>query len=225
MNGKIENITIDKNVSNKVDYNNDNVIFSNMDLDIKINNDDNCNIVKKGFIIDGCINRNAISSILFIIPAIYSYLISWFIVSTGSIICLFTSIINHYNMSQHKIYRPLDIICVNSIAIYFVFFTIFTVGISFYSNIMYFLCFITVGTYLYIRINPYLYKKYYCLVHIFAVTGIIFCIKSYDTHLKNQRDNKNYENNKSGCHDNGNDSGNDSGNVKVKLDLQLRNIT
>ena len=30
MNGKIENITIDKNVSNKVDYNNDNVIFSNM---------------------------------------------------------------------------------------------------------------------------------------------------------------------------------------------------
>ena len=28
---KIENITMDKNVSNNVEYNNDNVVFSNMD--------------------------------------------------------------------------------------------------------------------------------------------------------------------------------------------------
>ena len=166
---------------------------------INTNNVNNCIYIsipipiKSGFIINGCINRNIISSILFIIPAIYGYIIRWFIISISSVICFCTSIINHYHISQHRLFRPLDIVCVNSIAAYFIFFTIYNIGISFYSNITYLLSFIALSIYLYIFIKPYLYEKYYCFVHIFAVTGIIFCIKSYDTHFNSK--NKGYNTN------------------------------
>jgi|LakMenE01Jun11ns_1017448.scaffolds.fasta_scaffold9446741_1 hypothetical protein len=155
---------------------------------INTNNADNCISIPipSGFIINDCINRNVISSMLFILPATYGYIIRWFLISVGSVICFFTSIINHYNTSQHRLFRPLDIVCVNSIAAYFVFFTIYNIGISFYSIITYLLCFITVSIYLYIFIKPYLYANYYCLVHLFAVTGIMFCIKSYDTHFNSK---------------------------------------
>lgn len=145
--------------------------------------------LQNGFIINGCLNRNAISSMLFILPAIYGYIINWISISIGSIVCFFTSVINHYNTSQHKIFRPLDIVCVNSIAFYFLLYTIYTSGISFYSTIMYLISILTLSIYFYIRMKPYLYVKYYCWVHIFAVTGVMLCIKSYDTYVNYQKEN------------------------------------
>ena len=170
-------------IDNKPDIEQITCLVNQQESIISDNISDSCLSIK-GFIIDDCVNRNVISSMLFIIPAIYGYIISWFIISIGSLICLFTSIINHYNTSQHKIFRPLDIVCVNSIAIYFVFFTYYNIGISFYSIITYLLSFITLSIYLYIRINSHLYKNYYFWVHVFAVTGIVMCIKSYDIHFK-----------------------------------------
>ena len=167
---------------------NSNPIFNSNKSIIDANNVDNCIVnsipVKNGFMIDGCLNRNVISSMLFLLPAIYGYIIKWVSVSVGSIVCFFTSIINHYHTSQHKLFRPLDIVCVNSIAFYFLLYTIYTSGISFYSTIMYVLSILTLSIYFYIHIKtPDLYAKYYCWVHICAVTGIMFCIKSYDTYL------------------------------------------
>ena len=170
-------------IDNKPDIEQITCLVNQQESIISDNISDSCLSIK-GFIIDDCVNRNVISSMLFIIPAIYGYIISWFIISIGSLICLFTSIINHYNTSQHKLFRPLDIVCVNSIAIYFVFFTYYNIGISFYSIITYLLSFITLSIYLYIRINSHLYKNYYFWVHVFAVTGIVMCIKSYDIHFK-----------------------------------------
>jgi drug/metabolite transporter (DMT)-like permease len=185
-------------IDNKPDIEQITCLVNQQESIISDNISDSCLSIK-GFIIDDCINRNVISSMLFIIPAIYGFIISWFIISIGSLICLFTSIINHYNTSQHKIFRPLDIVCVNSIAIYFVFFTYYNIGISFYSIIMYLLSFITLSIYLYIHMKPYLYKNYYCWVHVFAVTGIVMCIKSYDIHfnsnVKDMTINNNIDNN------------------------------
>ena len=169
----------------------------------------------KGFVINGCVNRNIISSMLFIIPAIYGYIISWFLVSICSLICLFTSIINHYHSSEHKLFRPLDIIFVNSIGLYFLIFTIYTIGVSFYTKLMYIFSIITVSIYLYIRINPHLYKKYYFFVHVYAVIGIMLCIKSYDIHFNSNLKYTNINNN---------DNNNDNNNTIVH-DMKLSNIT
>ena len=35
----------------------------------------------------------------------------------------------------------------------------------------------------------YLYVKYYCWVHIFAVSGVMLCVKSYDTYVNYQKEN------------------------------------
>ena len=133
----------------------------------------------KGLIINGCINRSLLSSTLFIFPAIYGYLVSYKLIMYSSIICFFTSIVNHYFCSVHKYFRIIDIICVNSIALYFTFHSLFTIGFNTYSTIMYICALITLSIYLYIKFKPYLDKKYYCLVHLFAVIGIIFYIRAY----------------------------------------------
>ena len=77
--------------------------------------------IPRGIIINENINRSFLSSFLFIIPAIYGYMISYYKVIIGSIICFITSSINHYFSSQHKFFRPIDIICVNCIALYFIY--------------------------------------------------------------------------------------------------------
>ena len=133
----------------------------------------------KGLIINGCINRSLLSSTLFIFPAIYGYLVSYKLIMYSSIICFFTSIVNHYFCSVHKYFRIIDIICVNSIALYFTFHSLFTIGFNTYSTIMYICALITLSIWLYIKFKPYLDKKYYCLVHLFAVIGIIFYIRAY----------------------------------------------
>lgn len=131
--------------------------------------------------VSGCINRNFCSSFLFILPAVYGYIISYPLIVIGSIICFFTSTAHHYYQAQNKTLRKLDIICVNSIAIYFILHCVFNIGCIFYAKIMY-LC-AAVALLIWV-ISIYrgieMYNKYYFLVHMFAVLGIMFYIKAYD---------------------------------------------
>lgn len=128
----------------------------------------------------GCINRNFCSSLLFIFPAIYAYKVNYNEVMYGSIICLFTSISHHYYKTQHKLLRIIDIICVNSIALYFVYQCLTIIGFTFYANLMYLSAFIALIFFIYIRFKPHFYECSYFWVHIFAILGIMFYIKAHD---------------------------------------------
>ena len=129
--------------------------------------------------IKGCINRNVFSSTLFLAPAIYSYMVNYSRVMWGSLICFLTSTIHHYYKSQNKILQRIDIVCVNSIAAYFLFHSFIYIGFTFYANIMYCFACVVLVIFFYLFFRPHLYEKYYCLVHIFAITGIMFYIKAY----------------------------------------------
>jgi len=128
----------------------------------------------------GCINRNFCSSLLFLLPAIYSYSVSYPLVAIGSIICLITSTLHHYYKARHNLFRKIDILCVNSIAVYFVFTCLTLIGFTFYAKIMYLCAMIALIIYFYMYNHPHLYENYYFLVHLFAISGIMFYIKAYD---------------------------------------------
>ena len=127
----------------------------------------------------GCINRNFCSSTLFLAPAIYSYMVNYSKVMWGSLICFLTSTAHHYYKAQNKILRRIDIVCVNSIAAYFLINCLMYVGCTFYANIMYGFAIAALVFYFYLLFKPHLYEKYHCLVHILAITGIMFYIKAY----------------------------------------------
>jgi len=129
------------------------------------------------------INKNLCTSTLFIFPAVYAYLIlpSYSLVMFGSIVCLITSIVNHYYRNQNNSFRTIDIITVVPIAAYFTLHCLFNIGFKFYANIVYILVIMSLCTYYYV--NYYNPCDYHCLVHIFAITGIMFYIKSIKTYL------------------------------------------
>ena len=133
------------------------------------------------------LNINFYSSMLFIIPAIYSY----FAVPSITIpclICLITSVLNHYHYAKHKIFNLIDIVCVNLIAAYYTFLNIYKIGFSFYSNIMYFFAGTALTFYFYLQKHPDLYERYHCIVHLLAITGIMFCIKSLQAYSNKLED-------------------------------------
>jgi hypothetical protein len=126
-----------------------------------------------------CINRNFCSSTLFLAPAVYAYIVNYSQVMWGSLICFLTSSAHHYYKAEHKILRIIDIVCVNSIAAYFVIHCFTYIGFTFYANIMYGFAIAALVFYFYLHFKPRLYEKYHCLVHILAITGIMFYIKAY----------------------------------------------
>lgn len=101
----------------------------------------------------------------------------------GSIICFLTSTAHHYYKAQNKILRVIDIVTVNGIAAYFIFYAFMNIGCTFYANIMYALAIAALSFYFFFLCNPHLCEKYYCLVHILAITGIMFYIKAYTESL------------------------------------------
>ncbi len=129
--------------------------------------------------VNGCINRNCCSGFLFLIPAIYGYISSYPAVMLGSIISSITSVSNHYYKSNHNTLRQIDIICVNSIAAFFILYAFINIGFNVYSITMYLFSIATLATYLYLKYNNHLYEKYYFIVHILATFGIMFYIKAY----------------------------------------------
>jgi len=137
--------------------------------------------------IKGCINRNFCSSMLFLAPAIYAYLVNYSKVMWGSLICFLTSALFHYYQAKNKVLRIIDILCVNSIAAYFLVHCFTTIGFTFYANIVYGFAIVALSFYFYLFFKPpNLYEKYHCIVHIFAITGIIFYIKAY-TEFKHKK--------------------------------------
>jgi hypothetical protein len=146
--------------------------------------------------IKGCINRNFCSSTLFLVPAIYASIVNYSNVMWGSLICFLTSTAHHYYQAQNKILRIIDVVCVNSIAAYFVIYCFMYIGSTFYSNIVYGFAFAALVFYLYLLFKPHLYAKYHCLVHILAITGIMFYIKAYTEYANVRKEsvNKPYTN-------------------------------
>lgn len=135
------------------------------------------------------LNINFYSSMLFIIPAIYSYFaLPSLNMTVACIICLITSVLNHYHYAKHKIFNLIDIVCVNLIAAYYTFFNIYKIGFRFFSNIMYFFAGAALTFYFYLQKHSHLYHKYHCIVHLLAITGIMFCIKSLQTYTNEPDD-------------------------------------
>lgn len=126
------------------------------------------------------LNRNFCSSCLFLAPAIYGYLIAYPAVMVGSIICFLTSTAHHYTKCQNQLLRKIDIVCVNSIAIYFILHCVFTIGSTFYANLMYLFAACAVVAFAYFSRRPHLYADYYCIVHFLAITGILCYIRAYE---------------------------------------------
>jgi hypothetical protein len=124
-------------------------------------------------------NRNVCSSTLFLAPAIYAYIVNYSQVMWGSLICFFTSITHHYYKAENKILRRIDIVCVNSIAAYFIFQSVKQIGCTFYANIMYGFAIAALVFFFYLSFRPHLYEKYHYIVHNLAITGIMFYIKAY----------------------------------------------
>ena len=131
----------------------------------------------------GCLNKNVYSSMLFIFPIIYAYiLLPYSDVMFGSIACLITSVIHHYYKAQNKILRVIDILTVNITAVYFTTDCIRKIGMKFYAIIMYFFAASALGFYLYTLYKPDLYCDYHYLVHVLSITGIMFYIKARKTY-------------------------------------------
>jgi hypothetical protein len=118
------------------------------------------------------------------LPAIYGYSVSYPLVAIGSSICLFTSTAHHYYKAQNKLFRTIDIICVNSIAAYFVLTCLHKIRFTFYANITYLFTIISLILFFYIKKKKDLYESYYFLVHLFAISGIMFYIKAYTEYKK-----------------------------------------
>ena len=142
------------------------------------------------------INKNLCTSTLFIFPALYAYLIlpPNSLVMFGSIVCLITSVLNHYYKNENNLFRIIDIITVVAIAVYFTLHCLFAIGFKFYANIVYIL--VIISLFIYYYVNYYNPCDYHFLVHIFAVTGIMFYIKSIKTYLINEEEIIPQENNK-----------------------------
>ena len=45
--------------------------------------------------------------------------------------------------------------------------------------------------YFYLQKNPHLYEQYHYIVHLLAITGIMFCIKSLQEYKNKKNDNGN----------------------------------
>ena len=141
------------------------------------------NSCKKGIFINDNINLNFFSSMLFIVPLLYGYYTSFYTIIPYCIVCLLTSLINHYYNSNNKIFGYIDKICVNSIAGGFILYMLLNTQVNVYSIITYIISLITISIYLYVCSDVNM-SKYYFLVHLFSNIGILFCIKTCMIHFK-----------------------------------------
>ena len=124
-------------------------------------------------------NINAYSSLLFILPTLYAFIVLPFsAVMYGSIACLITSVINHYYEAEYKHIQLADRVTVCSIALYFTVHCLLKIGNKLYANIIYFFALASLVTYVYLHYHPQFYGDYHWLVHVLSITGIMFYIKA-----------------------------------------------
>ena len=131
------------------------------------------------------LNRHVYSSMLFMLPIIYSYkYLPYTNIMYGSIACLFTSLLHHYHNAENTFFRIIDILTVNSSALYFTLDCFIKIGNKFYANITYALAFATICTHYYINYHmTHIGKDYHFLIHILSITGVMFYIKARTTYL------------------------------------------
>ena len=117
---------------------------------------------------------------LFIVPAIYAYSIPIpsYDIAIGSLASFITSIIDHYYKAEKSLIQNIDRVVVLSIGVYFTLQSLFTIGFTFYANIMYILAGSAITLYVYLHDKPHLYCDYHYLIHILAISGIMFLIKA-----------------------------------------------
>lgn len=125
------------------------------------------------------INRNIYSIMLFLIPAIYAYFVLPDLKFTiACLLCLITGFVHHYYRAKNKILRIIDIATVFSIISYYTYLCISKVGLKFYTILMYIFVGLTLAFYAFLLKNPHLYEDYHFIIHILAITGVMFCIQS-----------------------------------------------
>lgn len=125
------------------------------------------------------INRNIYSIMLFLLPAIYGYFaLPDLTITIACVLCLITGFIYHYYRAKNKILRIIDMTTVFSIGIYFTYLCISKAGLKFYTILMYIFVGLTLAFYAFLLKNPHLYEDYHFIIHILAITGVMFCIQS-----------------------------------------------
>ena len=125
------------------------------------------------------INRNLYSIMLFLIPAIYGYLVLPDLkITIACLLCLITGFVHHYYKAKNRLLRIIDVGTVFSIGIYFTYVCFSKVGLNSYTKLMYIFISLTLAFYVFLCKNENLYDDYHFILHILAITGVMFCIKS-----------------------------------------------
>lgn len=116
----------------------------------------------------------AISSSLFLIPAV----VAWFAlkqkdVAVACMVCFVTSVCNHIYQGQNEVLRTLDVWVVRGIALMYTVHCIVTMGVKMWALAMYACGVLTLAWYIYLRIRAQVDYNWHCMVHVFAVLGIM----------------------------------------------------
>jgi hypothetical protein len=153
-----------------------------MDLSCEVNN---IELPRVETVVACGLNRSVYSSMLFMLPIIYSYkMLPYSNIMFGSIACLCTSLLYHYHNTKNTYFRIIDILTVNSAALYFTLHCFMKIGNKFYANITYLFAIVTLCTHYYINYRtPHLGLEYHFIIHILSITGIMFYIKARTTYL------------------------------------------
>lgn len=112
------------------------------------------------------------SSFLFIIPLAFALHKDVTDLAIGSFICLITSCVNH-GIPNHPIIRPIDIITVNSIAIYFTVIGWFRLHPYYFAAVV---AFGSISMIFYLFVAKRYHWNYHVVVHVIAVTGVCIYI-------------------------------------------------
>jgi hypothetical protein len=112
------------------------------------------------------------SSFLFIIPLAFAWHRNVMDLAIGSFICLLTSCVNH-GIPNHPIIRPIDIITVNSIALYFTVIGWFRLHPYYFAAVV---AFGAVSMLFYLFVAKHYHWNYHVVVHVVAITGVCIYI-------------------------------------------------
>jgi hypothetical protein len=112
------------------------------------------------------------SSFLFLIPLVFAWHRDVIDLAVGSFICLLTSCVNH-GIPNHPIIRPIDIITVNSVALYFTIIGWFRLHPYYFAAVV---IFGSVSLLFYLFVAKHYHWNYHVVVHVVAVTGVCIYI-------------------------------------------------
>jgi hypothetical protein len=123
------------------------------------------------------LNPLVFSSMLFCVPMNLAYLLNpQKDIFIACFLCLLTSVLNHYYKGQNQILKYIDIVFVNSCALYYTLHSLIKIKSNIYSKIMYVFAGLSGGTYLYLKAHPEIHHQNHWIIHVTSNTGIVFYI-------------------------------------------------